>query len=267
MALYLLNLKPVSRSQGRTAVGAAAYRAGVKLYDSRIDKTHNYTRRKDVLHKEILLPDNSPSRFLDREVLWNEAEFTEKRKDSRVAKEMLVALQREFFIETSIKLVREFISKHIIPLGLCVDFAIHTGDRKGKHFKEYDHEKPFLHNPHSHILMTDRPVDEKGFCTKKNLALNKVAQLMNWRKQWAEILNQMFIQKGINVKVSHESYKDRGIKKTPSKHLGPTVAAMERNGIKTRIGDFNREVMSEKEKKELQLQQEYQESHDIEYER
>ena len=268
MALYLLSFKTIGRNHGRSAVGAAAYRSGENLYDNRNCKKHYYAWRKDVLHKEILLPRKSPPRYVDREKLWNEVEFAEQRKDARVAKEILVALPRELLLETSIKLIRDFVSQCVVCLGICVDFAIHSGDSKEMYREKYDdREQLFPHNPHCHILMTDRPVDENGFCSAKNPEWNKVSLLINWRKQWAEIQNEMFIKKGLEARVWHESLKERGIGKASTKHLGPKFAGMERRGLKTRIGDYNRSMEVERKRREHQKNIEQELNQNLEIER
>ncbi len=108
MAIYRLNTQAISRSQGRSIVACAAYRAGEKLEDLRYEKTHDYRRKQDVVHKEILLPENAPEWMRDRETLWNHIEEIEKRKDARLAREVQIALPRELTLEQNQELAREF---------------------------------------------------------------------------------------------------------------------------------------------------------------
>src|SRR5690242_18912131 len=105
MAIYHLSGTIVTRSQGRSAVACAAYRAGEKLYDERYEKTHDFSRKRDVVYREVMLPENAPSSFSDRETLWNAVERAEKRKDAQLAREFNVSLPRELNLEQQIALV------------------------------------------------------------------------------------------------------------------------------------------------------------------
>lgn len=255
MALYLLSIKPISRTQNRSSVEAAAYRSAQKLYNEREDITHDFTRKKGVVHTEILLPENAPSGFSNREILWNAVEHAEKRRDSRTAREIVLALPRELTLETSKALVRKFVSVCFIPLGMCADICIHAGLNKNKNHKT-ERNKTLPHNPHAHILLTDRPVRDEGFCDKKNPDWNSKQYLNQWRECWANLQNEVFIRKGLEIRVSHESYKKRGIAREPTKHLGPVVMAMERRNINTKLGNENRAIEARnKEQHQLQLEQ------------
>ncbi len=242
MALYLLSLKTITRNQKRSSVEAAAYRSGQKLYNEREDVLYDFTRKKGVIHTEILLPQNAPPEFFNREALWNAVEHAEKRRDSRTAREIVLALPRELTIETSKALVRKFISICFIPLGMCADLCIHSGFDKNTKDYGSEHKKILPHNPHAHILLTDRPVKKEGFCDKKNPDWNSKQYLNQWRKCWANLQNEVFIRKGLEVRVSHESYKTRGIDREPTKHLGPVIMAMERRNINTKLGNENRAI-------------------------
>src|SRR5436190_10920580 len=109
MAIYHFSGTIISRSQGRSAVACAAYRSAEKLHDERYDKTHDYTQKQDVAYTEILLPENAPSKFKDRETLWNTVETHENRKDVQLAREFNFALPRELTIEQNISLAKEFV--------------------------------------------------------------------------------------------------------------------------------------------------------------
>ena len=256
-----MSLKPISRKQGRSAVAANAYRRGEKLYDERTGKTHDYTRKRDIIHKEILLPDDAPPEFLNSQTLWNAVERVETRQDSRVAKEFVLALPRELKFETHLALIREFASKCITPHGLCADVAIHEGHSKGMQSIEDDHDEIQPHNPHCHILITDRPLDREGFSPKKNPGLNKMEFLKKCRKEWADIQNRMFVRKGLKVRASHESYKARGVDCEPTLHLGPVFSEMERRGIETIFGNENRARARRNEERALRDEQGRKRSH------
>lgn len=260
MALYLLCAKYVSHGQGRSFTAAAAYRSGEKLYCIYHERDHDYLFRDDVLYKEILLPKNAPIEFRDRQTLCNAVEQAEnsstKWKTARTAKEIIVALPRELKIVSNTLLVREFVTKCFTEEGMCADIAIHRGDDKRIKHIEADHVGIQPHNPHAHILLTTRSVDRNGFGLKVrewNDWGNDSTLLRQWRKEWADHQNKMFERKGLEVKVSHLSYKDRGIDREPRVHLGPVLTALEfENGIKTKLGDVNRAIETRNEERKEQ---------------
>ena len=147
IAIYHCNISIVSRGKGKSAVAAAAYRSGEKLTNEWDGMTHDYTRKGGVVHTEILLPPNAPPSFSDRSTLWNSVELYEKAGNAQLAREIDAALPIELSREEQIRLVREYCSSQFVSRGMCVDYAIHdTG--KG--------------NPHCHIMLTMRPLDERG---------------------------------------------------------------------------------------------------------
>lgn len=117
MASYHLSAKIIARSGGRSAVAAAAYRSRASIYDSHQGLTFDYSRKKDLSHSEILLPEHAPDRFKDRAVLWNEVERTERRKDAQLAREIELALPAEFTLEQNKELVREFVTRNFVDQG------------------------------------------------------------------------------------------------------------------------------------------------------
>lgn len=152
MSIYHLSIKIISRSGGRTAVASAAYRSGEKLYNEETGSTHDFTRKKGVVHKEIILPECAPQEYYDREVLWNAVQKVEKRCDAQFAREIEVAFPIEMTREEQLECVRNYIKKNFIMEGMIADFAIHdTG--KG--------------NPHAHIMLTVRGLDENANWMKK----------------------------------------------------------------------------------------------------
>ena len=126
MAIYHFSVTAIARSQGRSAVACAAYRAAERLYDERYDCVRDYTRKKDVAHTEILLPEGAPAWMGDREKLWNTVECIEKRKDAQLAREFTVALPRELTLEQNIALAREFVQTTFVAKGMVADLAVHT---------------------------------------------------------------------------------------------------------------------------------------------
>ena len=145
MSIYHCSIKIISRAGGRSAVASAAYRSGEKLYNDETGQTHDFTRKGGVIMNEIILPHNAPKRYEKREVLWNEVQQIEKRSDAQFAREIEVALPNEMTREQQIECVRSFIQDNFIKEGMIADWALHDkGDG----------------NPHAHIMLTLRGIDE-----------------------------------------------------------------------------------------------------------
>ena len=153
IAIYHWNIGIVSRGKGKSAVAAAAYRSGEKLTNEWDGMTHDYTRKGGVVHTEILLPPHAPPSFSDRSTLWNSVELYEKAGNAQLAREIDAALPIELSREEQIRLVREYCSSQFVSRGMCVDYAIHDTDSG---------------NPHCHIMLTMRPLDERGTWTAKS---------------------------------------------------------------------------------------------------
>ena len=147
MAIYHLEAKVVSRGAGRSAVAASAYLSCSRLYNDYDGIQHDYTRKQGLVWQQIFLPEYAPQEWQNREKLWNAVEEVETAKDSRLAREFVVALPIELNREQQIELLRDFIRKQFVSDGMCADAAIHDTDG---------------HNPHAHILLTVRPLDEQG---------------------------------------------------------------------------------------------------------
>ena len=230
MAIYHLSAKVFSRSQGQSVVASAAYRASEKLYDERIGKTFDYTRKQEVLHTEILTPENATSWSTDREKLWNEVEAKERRKDSQLAREVEVALPRELTLEENVDLIRSFSEKNFISHGMVADIAIHNSDSA-------DGEK----NPHAHIMLTMREINKEGF-QKKNREWNSTDTLESWRKEWQDSTNDFLAKKNIDQRIDHRSLEAQGIDREATIHIGVDASAMEKRGIETDRGNRQREI-------------------------
>ena len=143
----------MSRGKGKSAVAAAAYRSGEKLTNEWDGMTHDYTRKGGVVHTEIMLPPHAPPSFSDRSTLWNSVELYEKAGNAQLAREIDAALPIELSREEQIRLVREYCSSQFVSRGMCVDFVIHDTNSG---------------NPHCHIMLTMRPLDERGTWTAKS---------------------------------------------------------------------------------------------------
>jgi ATP-dependent exoDNAse (exonuclease V) alpha subunit len=162
VAIYHLNVGIIKRSSGRSSVAAAAYRAGEKIRNEHDGMPHDYTKKRDVIHSEIMLPENAPYEFSDRAILWNAVEKSEKRIDSQTAREFDIALPVEFDREEQIEIMREYVQENFVDRGMCADLAIHDkGDG----------------NPHAHVMLTTRHVTQDGFGGKNRDWNNK--ELLN----------------------------------------------------------------------------------------
>ena len=221
MAIYHLSAKIVTRSSGRTAVAAAAYRAGASLHDEGSGLTFDYTRKQGVEHTEILAPENGPSWVFDRSILWNAVESAEKRKDAQLAREIEVGLPVELGKDEQLALLRDFIRREFVSKGMVADFAIHR-----------DNE----HNPHAHILLTMRRLTPEGFGPKER-RWNERSQLMTWRAGWEEITNTNLARAGLDVRVDHRSLKAQAIDLEPGRKIGVSLERQASPALPPRIAE------------------------------
>ena len=185
MAIYHLEAKVVSRGAGRSAVAASAYMSCSRLYNDYDGIQHDYTKKQGLVWQQVFLPEYAPQEWQDREKLWNAVEENEKAKDSRLAREFIAALPRELDRQAQISLIQEYVQEQFVAEGMCADAAIHDTDGQ---------------NPHAHILLTVRPLDEQGrwqYKTEKEYlcvrngeergftaAEFKAAQTDGWEKQY-----------------------------------------------------------------------------------
>ncbi|WP_137392468.1 Ti-type conjugative transfer relaxase TraA [Rhodoligotrophos defluvii] len=232
MAIYHFSMKPVSRAKGRSAVASMAYRAGEKLTNERDGITHDYTAKQGVEHAEIVLPEGVNADWArDRSDLWNAAEFAEKRKDARVAREFEVALPHELSAEQRLEAAREMAQELADRYGAAVDFAIHA-----------PHEASDVRNHHAHILMTTRQVMENGLGEKtylerenKWLLANDLPttdmQLRDIRQRWEGIANERLAMAGHDIRIDHRSHMERGLEIAPTEHMGVHATQMQRKGL------------------------------------
>lgn len=212
MAIYHCSAKVIGRSSGRSATGAAAYRAGEKIVDHRTGLIHDYTRKGGVDHAQIIAPANAPEWATDRSALWNEVEAVEKRKDAQLCREVEVAIPRELTVEQQRQLVLDFAREQFVARGMVADVAFHHQDGE---------------NPHAHILLTTRTIGPDGFGQKAR-EWNDKQLLEQWRSQWAEHANRALERAGHAERIDHRSLADQGIDRQPTQHLGPTATAIER---------------------------------------
>ena len=238
-------------------MASAAYRAGEKLHSEYYGEDSDYTNKGGVIYTEIFLPPPAPREYADRETLWNAVEKAEKGKKAQLAYSFDISFQNEFTQEENIVLARKFLTEHFVSRGMVVDFAVHEPEK----------EEGGINNPHFHFLCPIRPIEQNGkwgLKQKREYVLdengNRIPDgkgdyvfnavpttdwgsadtLGFWREQWAVMCNAKFEEKGLDVRIDHRSYERQGIEQLPTVHEGPTVRAMEKKGIKTEKGEFNR---------------------------
>jgi hypothetical protein len=247
VAIYFLSAQVIGRSAGRTATGAAAYRAGERIHDERTGQTFDYTRRRGDIETEIQEPAGAPEWVQDRAQLWNQVEKAERRGDAQVAREIVVAIPVELDREQQRAVVREYVQEQFVARGMVADVAIHRNPG----------------NPHAHIMLTMREMRPDGLSAKKNRDWNKPELLAKWREQWAVAANRALERVGREERIDHRSLAEQGLERLPQVHLGPHSAALERRGIQTDKGDHNR-VVAEHNAVVIELEKLREEKRDLE---
>jgi len=254
MAIYHCSIKIFSRGKGASAVAKSAYRAAERIRSEYDGNTYDYTRKRGIIHKEILLPEYAPDEYYDRFVLWNAVEKSERNSNAQLAREIEVSLPVELTLEQNISLAREYVKRQFVDSGMCADLCIH--DTNGT-------------NPHAHIMLTMRPINEDGTWgakSKKEYILddngerirlksgalktrkictvdwNEPTKAEEWRSAWADAVNAALEHESISQRVDHRSYARRGIDQIPTVHLGVAASQLEKRGIRTERGDQNREI-------------------------
>src|SRR5215472_1169900 len=213
MAIYHFTAKVISRSKGRSAVAAAAYRSASHLHDYRQDLTFDYAAKPDVIHSEIFAPREAPEWVHNRELLWNAVEASEKRRDSQVAREVEFALPVELAQSQAIALAREFVEREFVAPGMVADLNVHWDEG----------------NSHAHVMLTMRELTPDGFGLKAT-GWNRRELLAEWREHWADLANQHLLRSGLDIRIDHRSYREQGIELEPTSHLGRAVDEMRARG-------------------------------------
>ena len=259
MALFHLSVTQTKRSAGQSAIASAAYRAGERLYSEYYGEYSDYTRKGGVICSDILLPSHAPKEYADRQTLWNAVEKAERGKTAQLAYSFEISLQNEFSLEENIALARKFLLEQFVSRGMTVDVSFH----------EKEHEDGGTPNPHFHFLCPIRPIEQDGTWGLKQRRVyaldedgNRIRDqngefvfnavpttdwgspetLEHWRQTWAEMCNAKFAEKGLTVRIDHRSYERQGVDLLPTIHEGATVRAMEKKGIRTEKGEFNRRI-------------------------
>lgn len=257
MAIYHCSIKIISRGKGKSAVAAAAYRAGEKMINDYDGITHDYTRKGGVVHTEILLPEYAPREYSDRSILWNAVEKIERAKNSQLAREIELALPVELAREQNIMIARAYVQEQFVDKGMCTDICIHDKNDG---------------NPHAHIMLTMRPFEpssEWGPKSKKEYVLdrygkkirlksgefktrkisavdwNESTKAEEWRAAWTRFVNRALEQQKIETRIDHRSFKRQGLEQIPTVHIGIAASQMEKRGIVTDRGNINCEIIKQ----------------------
>lgn len=281
MAIYHMSIKNISRAKGKTAIAAAAYRAGTILTDNETGITHNYAKKSEVTYTEIILPEHAPAEYANRETLWNEVQKIETQDRARLAREWEVALPNELDLDQAKTLIHDFAGS-LVAEGMCIDLAIHWKD--GNH--------------HAHIMGTTRPIDKDGkWAPKERKAYkldaegkkipvidpktgrqkigargrkmwqretiqcndwNRREKVEEWRKRWADCCNKYLDRE---QQLDHRSYERQGVTQLPTIHEGYAARLMEQRGTVSDLCQLNRSIVAynhitalySKSKQELKL--------------
>ena len=248
------DVKVIQRSKRQSAVASAAYQSGERLFSEYDQKQKYYSHKSEIVHTEIMLPPHAPPEYADRNTLWNAAEAIEKQWNSQLARRFVLAIPRELPRSQYADLIRDYCREFFVSKGMIADFAIHDkGDG----------------NPHAHILLTMRAMDETGKWLPKSRKVydldengerirlasgrwkshkedtvdwndQKYAEI--WRQGWADTANRYLEAIGSPERLDLRSYARQGIDKIPTVHMGPAVIQLEKKGIQTNIGNLNRDI-------------------------
>ena len=244
----------VQRSKRQSAVASAAYQSGERLFSEYDQKQKYYSHKSEIVHTEIMLPPHAPPEYADRNTLWNAAEAVEKQWNSQLARRWVLTIPREIPPDQYADLIRDYCREFFVSKGMIADYAIHDkGDG----------------NPHAHILLTMRAMDETGKLLPKSRKVydldengeriklpsgrwkshkedtvdwndQKYAEI--WRQGWADTANRYLEAIGSPERLDLRSYARQGIDKIPTVHMGPAVSQLEKKGIQTNIGNLNRDI-------------------------
>lgn len=245
------------RSKGQSAVAGSAYQSCSKIFSQYDQRTKNYEyKRHELVFEKVLLPEQALEAFKDRAKLWNSVELSEKSWNAQLARRIIVALPKELTIEQNISLIQEYCQENFVAKGMCCDLAIHN-------------PRPPGHNLHAHIMLTMRALDDQGHWLPKSkkvydldergnqirlpsgrwkshkVSLTDWDQRSNcelWRHNWEVKQNEYLERFQHPERVSLKSFSRQGIPDAPTIHLGPAITALERKGIRTDLGNLNREI-------------------------
>jgi Ti-type conjugative transfer relaxase TraA len=219
MAIYHLHVKVIGRKAGSSALASAAYRSASRLRDDRLERSHDFSAKRGVVHSEVMLPEDAPEAWHDRERLWNDVEAFEVRKDAQLAREVEFALPREMTQAQGIELARDFVASEFVDQGMVADVNVH-----------WDMAEDGSPKPHAHVMLTMRSVDENGFGPKVR-DWNRTEMVELWRERWAELANERLAELDIDARIDHRSLEAQGIGLEPQTQIGAAAQRIEAEGI------------------------------------
>ncbi len=223
MAIYHLHVKVIGRKSGSSAVASAAYRSASRLRDERLDRNHDFSAKRGVVHSEVMLPEDAPEAWTDRERLWNDVEAFEVRKDAQLAREVEFAIPREMSEARGIELARDFVRGEFVDRGMIADLNVH-----------WDMAEDGMPKPHAHVMLTMRQVsvsgDENGFGPKVR-DWNRTEMVERWRRRWAELANERLAELDIDARIDHRSLEAQGLALEPQSQIGAPAKRIEGRGI------------------------------------
>jgi Ti-type conjugative transfer relaxase TraA len=231
MAIYHLHVKVICRKSGSSAVASAAYRSGSRLRDERLGRDQDFSAKRGVVHSEVMLPENAPEAWSDRERLWNDVEAFEVRKDAQLTREVEFAIPREMSERDGIELARDFVRGEFVDRGMIADLNVH-----------WDMAEDDMPKPHAHVMLTMRAVDENGFGQKVR-DWNRTEMLGRWRERWAELANERLAELDIDARIDHRSLGAQGIALEPQSQIGAPAKRIEDSGIEGEGSEADRAKM------------------------
>jgi Ti-type conjugative transfer relaxase TraA len=224
MAIYHFSAKVISRAVGSSAVAAAAYRSADRLHDERLGRSHDFSNKAGVVHSEVMLPEEAPEEWRDREKLWNDVEAAEVRKDAQLAREVEFAIPREMTQEQGIELARDFVRTEFVDRGMIADLNVH-----------WDIGADGLARPHAHVMLTMREIrigeDGSAEFGAKVRDWNRTELLTHWREDWASHVNERLAALDIDARVDHRTLEAQGIDLEPQHKIGPAASRMAADGL------------------------------------
>jgi Ti-type conjugative transfer relaxase TraA len=221
MAIYHLHVKVIGRKSGSSSVASAAYRSASRLRDERLDRSHDFSAKRGLVHSEVMLPENARKEWSDRERLWNDVEAFEVRKDAQLAREVEFAIPREMTQAQGIELARDFVQSEFVNRGMIADLNVH-----------WDMAEDGSPKPHAHVMLTMRAVNENGFGPKVR-DWNRTEMVERWRERWAELANERMAELDIDARIDHRSLERQGIALEPQSQIGAPAQRIEGEGAET----------------------------------
>jgi len=233
MAIYHFSVQVIGRAVGRSAVAAAAYRSASRLRDDRLDRDQDFSNKPGVAHSEVMLPENAPEQWSDRERLWNDVEAFEKRKDAQLCREVEFAIPREMTQTQGVELARDFVQSEFVDQGMIADLNVH-----------WDTGADGLPKPHAHVMLTMRSVDADGFGPKVR-EWNRTDLVERWRERWADHVNERLAELDIDARIDHRSLEAQGIDLEPQTKIGAPAQRMEAAGLEADRAEDHRRIARE----------------------